>query len=92
MKNESKQVVRRLAVLDKNFRFKINYVLKVGHALRLSSHSVPIVRLEKTGELYIDLGKGISGHVPAGDFHLEEEVETHTVTIVRRRLNNDELS
>jgi hypothetical protein len=92
MKNESKQVVRRLAVLDKNFRFKINYVLKAGHALRLSSLSIPIVRLEKTGELYIDLGKGISGHVPAGDFHLEEEVETHTVTIVRRRLNDDELS
>jgi len=91
MKNESKQVVRRLAVLDKNFRFKINYTLKAGHSLRLSSISIPIVRLEKNGELYIDLGKGISGNVPAGDFHLEEEVETHSITIVRRRLSDEEI-
>lgn len=91
MKNESKQIVRRVAVLDKNFRFKINYTLKAGHVLRLSSVSVPIVRLEKNGELYIDLGKGISGYVSAGDFHIEEETETHTVTVVRRRLNDDEL-
>lgn len=92
MKNESKQIVRRIAVLDKNFRFKINYTLKAGHALPLSSFAVPIVRLEKSGDLYIDLGKGISGYVPSGDFHLEEEVETHTVTVVRRRLNDDELT
>ena len=91
MKNESKQIVRRLAVLDKNFRFKINYTLKAGHGLYLSSLSIPIVRLEKTGDLYVDLGKGISGLVPAGDFHLEEEIETHIVSTVRRRLNEDEI-
>ena len=92
MKNESKQITRRLAVLDKDFDFGmlIHCKLPAGHTFRISSTMLPIVRVEPDGRLFINLGRGISGRIPAGDFHLEEEVETHTVTVVRRRINIDE--
>ena len=92
MKNESKQTIRRLAILDKEFDFGmlVHYKLRAGYSFRISSTNLPIVRVEDDGRLFINLGRGISGHVPVGDFHLEEEVETHTVTITRRRINIDE--